>query len=82
MPISLQQAVAEGADIHEPNEGGNGYNLLHCAAENGAMENVVWLLDQGIDPTIKDVRGRTAAECARESDEDAIADYIESRTET
>ena len=69
---ALQQAVSEGADIHEIHEHGNAYNLLHCAAENGAIQNVVWLLEQGVDPTIKDALGRTAADCAREQHQEVV----------
>jgi ankyrin repeat protein len=72
----LQRALDAGVDLHALSE--NDYSLLHCAAENGAMENVVFLLDIGVDPTTESL-GKTAADLARAQNQNEIADLIDAR---
>ena len=74
---ALQRAVDDGADVHELSE--NNYSLLHCAAENGATDNVVFLLNLGVDPTLLSL-GKTTADLARAQGENDVADLIDSRT--
>ena len=70
----LKEAVERGADIHELQD--DHYSLLHCAAENGSMVNVRFLLERGADASRKS-RGKTPAESARDQGEAEIAELIE-----
>ena len=72
----LQRALDAGVDLHALSE--NDYSLLLCAAENGAMENLVFLLDIGVDPTTESL-GKTAADLARAQNQNEIADLIDAR---
>jgi ankyrin repeat protein len=67
-------AIREGADVNETTE--NDYSLLMCAAQNGAVENVLCLLSAGADAMVESL-GKTASELAREEDEGEIADIID-----
>lgn len=71
---ALKQAVADGADVFELSE--NDYSLLHCAAENNAKDNVVFLLEQGLDPTRTSL-GKTPAQKARDQGNTEVAELIE-----
>ena len=70
---AIMNAVRCGGDVNETSE--NGYTLLMCAAQNGAV-NVLCLLGAGADPVAKSL-GKTAAELAREQDEVEIAEIID-----
>ncbi len=50
-------------DVIEPD---NGRTPLHVAARNGNKELVQILLDNGADPTVRDVNSETPADCARQ----------------
>jgi|GEM_PF-4111602 len=71
---ALKNAIDDGADVHELSE--NNYSLLHCAAENGAMDNVTFLLDLGVNPKLKSL-GKTAADLARAQGENDIAELLD-----
>lgn len=43
----------------------SGMTPLHMAAENGRLEFVTWLTDQGVDIEILDNEGKTAAALAK-----------------
>ena len=42
---------------------------LHCAARKNKHKSIVWLMDQGADPSLKDVDGRRPGEYPGCSDE-------------
>ncbi|XP_065668345.1 serine/threonine-protein phosphatase 6 regulatory ankyrin repeat subunit B isoform X5 [Hydra vulgaris] len=44
--------IAQGADINEPDN--NGMTPLHCAAEAGIIENVIYLIEMGAAPLLCD----------------------------
>ncbi|XP_065684627.1 serine/threonine-protein phosphatase 6 regulatory ankyrin repeat subunit A isoform X1 [Hydra vulgaris] len=44
--------IAQGADINEPDN--NGMTPLHCAAEAGIIENVIYLVEMGAAPLLCD----------------------------
>ena len=71
---AIMDAVRCGADVNETSE--NDYTLLMCAAQNGAVDNVLCLLGAGVDPVAKSL-GKTVAELAREQDEVEIAEIID-----
>jgi len=70
---TIMDAIRSGADVNETSE--NNYTLLMSAAQNGAVENVLTLLAAGADPIAKSL-GKTAAELAREQNEDEIEEII------
>lgn len=56
-----------GADPLKPDPG-FGMPALHMAAENGRLDATKWLLQEvGVDPGLRDRRGRTALEVAKAS---------------
>jgi ankyrin repeat protein len=56
----------------------NGYTALHCAAREGAPDDIIKaLIDVGADPTAKDYKGKTPADVARQYDYPATASLIE-----
>ena len=71
---AIMDAIRCGADVNETSE--NEYTLLMCAAQNGAIENVLTLLGSGADPVAESL-GKTASELAREQNENEIAEIIE-----
>lgn len=74
---AIMDAIRNGADVNETTE--NDYTLLMCAAQNGAVENVLCLLSAGANPTVESL-GKTASELAREENESEIADIIDAYT--
>jgi ankyrin repeat protein len=55
-----------------------GWTPLHAAAMNGDLTSVELLLASGADPTATNEEGRSVADLARESGDDATADRIRS----
>lgn len=55
---------------------------LHEAAKSGQASAVSLLLDRGADPGIKDSRGKTALECAKELDDLAVVKAFQKRAST
>ena len=49
---------------------------LHVVAERGKFEPIELLLAKGIDPSIRDCRGKLAMDVAMENGHDAIAAYL------
>lgn len=59
----------------------NGSTALHVAVQKKDTYAVDYLLRRGIDSSIKDVNGKTAADIARESDADELASRIDNFAE-
>ncbi|KAI1463680.1 uncharacterized protein F4812DRAFT_453419 [Daldinia caldariorum] len=58
----------------------DGQTALMRVAEQGDMEQVLWLLDHGADATLKDRKGETAYQLARRWGHDDIAAVIQINT--
>jgi len=71
---AIENAIKNGADVNETSE--NDYTLLMCAAQNGAIENVLCLLINGSGPLAVSL-GKTASQLARDENEHEIADVID-----
>ena len=52
---------------------------LHWAAEQGATEMALFLLDHGADPTIKNTHGHTPSEVAEKCKKSQVGDLLRSR---
>ena len=85
-PISQAQTLIDfGADINEifTNSWGNQGTALHAAAltsgpeGTGNMVMATWLLEHGINHTIKNKDGQTAFELAKEFNREGVANIIE-----
>lgn len=62
-PTEVTEALlAAGADVNQ--QGANGMTALMYAAAQGTPAQVVYLLNAGADPTVRDAEGRTAADHA------------------
>jgi ankyrin repeat protein len=56
----------------------NGWNALHCAAGEGAPDDIIKaLIDAGADLKAKNDEGKTPADLAREEKHPSTASYIE-----
>lgn len=54
----FQNLLDAGADLHTTAP--NGFTLLHCAAEIGRLDQLLILLDMGLDPHAQSLDGHTA----------------------
>jgi ankyrin repeat protein len=72
----VKLALNEGADPNEP--GLFSPSVLHVAAENGWLDIVRLLVENGADLTRLDEHGRTPAALAAASGHPAVARYLES----
>jgi len=62
-PTEVTEALlAAGADVNQ--QGANGMTALMYAAAQGTPAQVVYLLNAGADPTVRDAEGRSAADHA------------------
>lgn len=62
-PTDVTEALlAAGADVNQ--QGANGMTALMYAAAQGTPAQVVYLLNAGADPTVRDAEGRSAADHA------------------
>ena len=75
-PHSVRSLIVRGCN---PNlaETDTGNTALHCAAEYGHAKVVKMLVEMGVDRTVRNLRGLTAAELARLSGQIHIAEIIE-----
>lgn len=71
----VKQALIAGEDIDEMTPFGT---ALHTSAENGHIEIVQLLVEQGADIGLRDVEGRTALDAALQRGHDAVADFLQS----
>ena len=72
----VKLALNDGADPNEP--GVFSPTVLHVAAENGWLDIVRLLVENGADLTRLDSEGRTPAAVAAASEQAAVARYLES----
>ncbi len=75
----VKLALNSGADPNEP--GVFSPSVLHVAVENGWLDVVRLLVENGADSTRVDSQGRTAAAVAAASRHAAVACYLESAGE-
>lgn len=54
----------------------SGLTPLHLAAKRGNLETVLWLVEQGVSFSLRDDRGNTAEDLARENGHAVIASYL------
>ena len=78
----LRRLLDAGADVNELDDPNDGYTLLHCAADNGAVANVQFVLEHGANLLAMNVLGKTPAESAREHGNNEIALLIENYVDT
>lgn len=71
----IKQAIASGANVNEKNN--DGYAPLHCAAENGALENVKILVANGADISAKTAKGLTPLDFAKNMNHDDVVTFLE-----
>lgn len=66
--------VSEGVDAGAVREDGSA--PLHVSAESGYKDLVLYLLEKGINPDVRDKRGKTAAQLAFEAGHSGITDRL------
>ena len=90
----LKQLVDNGGDVNERVDHNIGFfsyktkkqqaseTLLHIAVKNGYVEVVKWLLEQGADAGVVDLKGESAGELARRTGNEEMREFLGKRETT
>nr|XP_045619201.1 ankyrin-1-like [Procambarus clarkii] len=68
--------VLQGKGCHMAALTSEGSTALHLAADYGNLAAVKWLVQQGLDPGLKDMKGCTATDLARASRHTDICEFL------
>lgn len=70
----IKKSLANGIDVNSTDD--EGYSALHAAAENGYLDVVKFLVENGADIHYKSAY--TALELAKMAEQQEIVDYLQS----
>lgn len=73
----LRYLINNGSDIYINDQNEEGDTLLHCAVELGHEEHIRYLLSVGADVDIKNHKGKTPTDVAKESRKEGAVQIIE-----